>query len=153
MIGATKSPVEITALLPHRGEALFIDQVTLALSHASGQACWSEDHPHLRGHFPGLPLVPGVFLIEAIAQLAGLVIATRDASGRPLLGVLAGIKRALFHRPVKPAQRITFEVDVSEVMAGGFHVARGIGHDHERRKVVTAEVTIAVINPASVRGN
>mgnify|MGYP001606289747 CR=1 FL=1 len=62
---------DICLLLPHRDHALFLLDAVVEGPHVTGTACWADSHPHLTGHFPGLPIVPGVFLIEAAAQLGG----------------------------------------------------------------------------------
>lgn len=70
-------PIELDAdgvyqLLPHRGDMQLIQRLTvLDHDHYQASARWSADGAILRGHFPGLPLVPGVMLVELVAQVAG----------------------------------------------------------------------------------
>ncbi len=137
------SRAEIEELLPHRGAALFLVAAEVDGLRAAGEAVWNADHPHILGHFPGLPLIPGIFLIEAAAQLAGVALAVqpRDAGGEQPLGVLAGVRRALFHRPVRPGQPVHFEVALSAPI-GGLLRALAQGRDSQGRKTATLELAI-----------
>ena len=104
---------EIAALLPHRYPFQFIDRVLefedgariVALKNVS------INEPFFRGHFPEQPLMPGVLICEALAQ-AGALLAHRStdgvASGR--VGVLAGLDRVRFRRPVLPGDQLHLEV-------------------------------------------
>jgi len=101
----------IEQVLPHRGEALFIRQLTvLAHDHYQGEACWEPSLAILQGHFPGMPLVPGVLLVEAMAQLAGAGMLVGDDHARSLgpayIGVLAGIRKCSFKQPVLPGETV-----------------------------------------------
>ncbi|WP_211440663.1 3-hydroxyacyl-ACP dehydratase FabZ family protein [Collimonas humicola] len=134
---------EIEALLPHRSHALFIADAVVDGAQVSGHAGWEVSHPHLSGHFPGNPIVPGVFLIEAGAQLAGVWIAAgnRQQAG---LGMLAGVKRVLIHKPVVPGDRLSFELTVSHVSANFFDAA-GVAVFADGAKAITLRITIAVL--------
>lgn len=105
----------IQRVLPHRGDILFIKRVTvLASNRYVGCAMWSRDLPILQGHFPGMPLVPGVLLVEAVAQVAGAGMLVGDAHARSMgegyLGMLAGIRKCSFKRPVRADEWVTIEV-------------------------------------------
>ena len=80
---------EALALLPHGAEFRFIERLLELEPGCSGTAIYTVrgDEPFLRGHFPGQPLFPGVLLVEAAAQLAGIV-----AQSDPMLGPLPGLK-------------------------------------------------------------
>jgi len=145
----TFSRTEIEELLPHRGHALFLTEARVNGTQVHGKAVWESAHPHLEGHFPELPLVPGVFLIEAAAQLAGVALAIQNTQDKQFLGVLAGVRKALIHRPVHPGNPISFEVKVSPSPVGSFLTASGVGHDSGGNKVVTVELTIGVIERAA----
>ena len=104
---------EIAALLPHRFPFQFIDRVLefedgariVALKNVS------INEPFFRGHFPEQPLMPGVLICEALAQ-AGALLAHRstDGVGPGRVGVLAGLDRVRFRRPVLPGDQLHLEV-------------------------------------------
>jgi beta-hydroxyacyl-ACP dehydratase FabZ len=106
---------EIAALLPHRFPFQFIDRVLefddgvriVALKNVS------INEPFFRGHFPEQPLMPGVLICEALAQ-AGALLAHRSTDGVApgRVGVLAGLDRARFRRPVLPGDQLHLEVVV-----------------------------------------
>jgi beta-hydroxyacyl-ACP dehydratase FabZ len=104
---------EIAALLPHRFPFQFVDRVLefedgvriVALKNVS------INEPFFRGHFPEQPLMPGVLICEALAQ-AGALLAHRstDGVGPGKVGVLAGLDRVRFRRPVLPGDQLHLEV-------------------------------------------
>jgi len=104
---------EIAALLPHRFPFQFIDRVLafedgvriVALKNVS------INEPFFRGHFPEQPLMPGVLICEALAQ-AGALLAHRstDGMGTGRVGVLAGLDRVRFRRPVVPGDQLHLDV-------------------------------------------
>lgn len=105
--------LEVAALLPHRFPFQFVDRVLeledgvriLALKNVS------LNEPHFRGHFPDLPVMPGVLICEALAQAGGLLIyRSKDAVPPDTLLALAGIERARFRRPVLPGDQLHLDV-------------------------------------------
>jgi 3-hydroxyacyl-[acyl-carrier-protein] dehydratase len=107
-----KDPLtEALALLPHGSEFRFVDRL---LSLEPGQAASGEyavrgDEPFLRGHFPGEPLFPGVLLVEAAAQLAGIV-AQSDPRIPPMPGLkLTALRNAKILGTARPGETIRIE--------------------------------------------
>ena len=105
----------ILDLLPHRYPFLLVDRV---LSHddvrltAIKNVTYNE--PYFPGHFPGLPTMPGVIMLEALAQTCGLL-AVLKSGLRPESGLIlyfAGIDHARFKRPVVPGDQLTFHVEL-----------------------------------------
>ena len=105
----------IESLLPHRGDIFACQHLLVHGPHDfTGTASWSLENNFIRGHFPGLPVVPGVLLIEAMAQLAGAGMLSGDPYVRSLpgnqIGVLASIRRCAFTYPVVPQSMVEFEI-------------------------------------------
>lgn len=97
--------------LPHREPFLFIDEVT-ALEEgvrAAGVKIFDPAEPMFRGHFPGDPIVPGVILTEALAQLAGIAARVSGADGF----LLSAIRSMKFPAAARPGERIELEVVVA----------------------------------------
>lgn len=84
---------------------------------ARGHADITPDVDYFREHFPGYPVVPGVLIVESLAQVGGrLLQATVRARGsNPVLPVLAQIDRAQFHRAVRPGSRLDLEANITWV--------------------------------------
>jgi 3-hydroxyacyl-[acyl-carrier-protein] dehydratase len=104
--------LDIERLLPHRDSSLYLYQADVEELSATGLAKWGMDHPVIIGHFPGYLMVPGMCLIEAAAQLGGLIIASQQNSLKEI-GVLAGVKKVLLQRPVLPDQIVKFIVTIT----------------------------------------
>jgi 3-hydroxyacyl-[acyl-carrier-protein] dehydratase len=75
------------------------------------------DDDYFRDHFPGYPVVPGVLLLESMAQLGGRLIqvSVREASRREVLPMLTMVERAQFRRPVRPGDRLDLAVEVTSL--------------------------------------
>jgi beta-hydroxyacyl-ACP dehydratase FabZ len=102
----------IEAILPHRAPFLMIDHVELVEpDRIVARKTVAADEPLLRGHFPGHPIMPGVLIIEALAQ-AGALLAARQSSFDPLRQVmyLMTIDKAKFRKPVLPGDVLRLEV-------------------------------------------
>lgn len=142
---------DIQRLLPHRGAALFLDEAEVFGSSARGSACWRGEHPHLQGHFPGQPVVPGVYLLEAAAQLAGVAaLAGDEAASQGRTGVLAAVRKSLFHRLVRPGERVHYTLDVRTVSQGAMVQASGSASVAEH-KVLTVELTVALVAASALQ--
>jgi 3-hydroxyacyl-[acyl-carrier-protein] dehydratase len=70
------------------------------------------NEPFFQGHFPNMPIMPGVLIVEAIAQTGGALLLTEVANRDEMLMVFTGIERAKFRRPVVPGDQLRIEVEV-----------------------------------------
>jgi 3-hydroxyacyl-[acyl-carrier-protein] dehydratase len=107
------------ACLPHGPEFRFVDRLLTLTPGLSGSGLYQVrgDEPFLRGHFPGNPLFPGVLLVEAAAQLAG-VVAQSDPKIAPLKGLkLAALRNVKISGTASPGQNIRLEARVTGRLA------------------------------------
>jgi 3-hydroxyacyl-[acyl-carrier-protein] dehydratase len=139
--------IEIMRYLPHRYPMLLIDRVTSFVPKTSirGYKNVTMNEPYFPGHFPGYPVMPGVLIIEALAQLAS-ILAWRTAGRMPGDGALlffAGIDGARFRRRVHPGDQLMLEADLQ-------HQVRGVGM-HAVRALVDGEIVAAATLMAAIR--
>ncbi|MEX5216641.1 MAG: 3-hydroxyacyl-ACP dehydratase FabZ [Nitrospiraceae bacterium] len=105
---------QIQALLPHRYPFLFVDQIRELEPDRRivGIKNVTINEPFFQGHFPGRPVMPGVLIIEAMAQVGGvLAFKSLGHVARPVV-YLTGVDQAKFRKPVVPGNQLRFEVDV-----------------------------------------
>src|SRR5215469_5897326 len=105
---------EIQRILPHRYPFLLIDRVIDMTRRERIVAIKNVtiNEPFFQGHFPNLPIMPGVLIVEAIAQAGGALLLTEVEDRDQKLMVFTGIERARFRRPVLPGDQVRIEVDV-----------------------------------------
>ncbi len=105
---------EILGFLPHRYPFLLIDRIVefepqkrlVAIKNVT------INEPFFQGHFPGHPIMPGVLVIEAMAQAGGIIMMREIPDRDKKLLVFTGIEEAKFRRPVTPGDQLRIEVDV-----------------------------------------
>ena len=127
---------EIMEYLPHRYPFLLVDRVFECDGRhfIRGMKNVTVNEPFFQGHFPGFPLMPGVLVVEALAQVAS-ILAWRIAGAKPggeLLIYFAGIDNARFRRQVQPGDTLLLEARVNRMI-------RGVGK-FEVRALVDGEV-------------
>ncbi|HEX5693615.1 MAG TPA: 3-hydroxyacyl-ACP dehydratase FabZ, partial [Arenimonas sp.] len=119
-----KLPVDVACilhLLPHRYPFLLIDRVVELEAHQRIRAIKNVtfNEPYFQGHFPGRPVMPGVLVIEAMAQAGGLLTQLslpRDAIGEGKLFYLVKVDNARFNRMVVPGDQLDIEVELKRTI-------------------------------------
>mgnify|MGYP001194102576 FL=1 len=114
--------LEITNLLPHRYPFLLVDKIIefeknksiLAIKHVS------FNEPFFNGHFPGYPVMPGVLILEALAQASGLLVFKTPSLCPPneSLYLFVGIDKARFKKPVIPGDQLKLKVEMKKSKQG-----------------------------------
>jgi len=111
---AVMEQAEIQSLLPHRYPFLLVDRIHELDPDRRivGMKNVTINEPFFQGHFPGRPVMPGVLIIEAMAQVGGiLAFKSLGNVARPVV-YLTGVDNAKFRRPVVPGDQIRFEIDL-----------------------------------------
>ncbi|MDQ3995050.1 MAG: 3-hydroxyacyl-ACP dehydratase FabZ [Actinomycetota bacterium] len=107
---------EIEEIIPHRDPFLLLDEVTVIEPgvRVVARKRVREDEWYLRGHFPGRPIMPGVLMVEALAQ-AGAVAVLAEEENRGKLALFAGIEDVRFKRIVGPGDELELTCEVERV--------------------------------------
>ena len=105
---------EIKNLLPHREPFLFVDKCEIIEVGIKGVGYrkFLPNEFFFKGHFPNLPIVPGVILIEALAQTAGVVVSKAFENEKDKSVLFMSVSDAKFRKPVFPKDEISFEVEI-----------------------------------------
>ena len=104
---------EINNLIPHRSPFLFIDECEILEKGKKGIASrvFKDDEYFFQGHFPGNPIVPGVIIVEALAQTAGVIVSASLTEYNEKSVLFTSINKVKFRKPVLPNEKIIFEVN------------------------------------------
>ena len=136
---------EILELLPHRYPILLIDRVLeVGEGMAVAEKLVSANEPFLQGHFPGRPIMPGVLIVEAMAQTSALCICYNEPRARERGLVLAGISKARFRRPVLPGDVLTVRIEQKR-RRGDLFVVDGVAQV-EGELAAEAELIASVVD-------
>ena len=104
---------EILAVMPHRYPFLLIDRV-LEMDESKIRAVKNVtiNEPHFLGHFPGVPVMPGVLIVEAMAQAGAFLLFSQVEDRDDKLIYFTGIDKCRFRKPVVPGDQLLFEVEL-----------------------------------------
>ena len=140
---AIYTTAEIMNIIPHRHPFLLIDTIEeLEVGvKAIGKKCVSANEPYFAGHFPGNPVMPGVLIIEALAQVGAVAMLDMpECKGKT--AYFAGIDKARFRQKVVPGDVLMLETTITKVKG-----PIGIGHavaTVNGKKVAEADLTFAI---------
>ena len=104
--------LEIENLIPHRHPFLFVDKCEIIKSgeHGISHRLFNDNEYFFKGHFPGNPIVPGVIIVEAMAQTAGIVVSYKLKEFKDKSVLFMSVNKAKFRKPILPNDNIAFEV-------------------------------------------
>lgn len=134
---------EIMEIIPHRQPFLLVDTIEeLELGkRAVGKKCVTYNEPYFAGHFPQEPIMPGVLIIEALAQV-GAVISLSMPENKGKLAIFGGIDKARFRRKVVPGDVLTLEVELIR-QKGPIAIAKAVA-SVDGKVAASAELTVAI---------
>lgn len=117
---------QLQAILPHRYPFLLVDRIVELEEgkRAVGFKNVTINEAFFKGHFPQYPVMPGVLIVEALAQVSAVIMLTK-AGNEGRLGLLAGIDHCRFKKQVKPGDQLHLEVEITRVK-GAVGKGRGI---------------------------
>lgn len=134
---------EIKQIIPHRDPFLFIDEIIelKSLKYAVGIKHVTKDEFYFKGHFPNKPVVPGVILVESLAQV-GAVILLSDETYKGKIAYFTGIKSAKFRKSVLPGDTLILKCELTRIKGTfGFGKAEAYVGDN---LVCEVEISFAV---------
>ena len=135
---------EIREILPHRYPFLLLDRIDEYEpgKYARGIKCVTANEPFFQGHFPEYMVMPGVLIVEALAQTGGIAILS-EPENRGKIALLGGIKEARFRAPVVPGDVLTLECKLTRRHGNiGFASAEAtVGG----KKICTTELSFAIL--------
>ena len=106
----------IRDILPHRYPMLLVDRIVeMEEDRIVGIKNVTANEPFFMGHFPDYPVMPGVMIVEAMAQVAGVLVLSRIPDRKSKLVLLASIDQAKFRKPVLPGDQLRIEMKVIKI--------------------------------------
>ena len=102
----------IKKIIPHREPFLFVDSINIIEKGVEGVGCvvFKKESYFFEGHFPNNPIVPGVIIVEAMAQTAGIVFSYKLKEFKEKSVLFMSVNKAKFRKPILPNEKVSFEV-------------------------------------------
>ena len=125
--GIVLTTAQIQGLIPHRWPFLMVDRIVQedrSRGYIRGEKAVTATEWYFQGHFPGLPVMPGVLQVEALAQTMAVYVAREPGFG-DRIGLFAGIEECRFKRIVQPGDRLSLEITM-EKLGRRFGKGRGV---------------------------
>lgn len=134
---------EIEAIIPHRDPFLLLDEVIEleTMKHATALKYVSADEYYFKGHFPQKPVMPGVLVVEALAQ-AGAVVILSDPKYQGKIAYFTGLKRVKWRKSVFPGDTLVLKVEITKIH-GAFGAGSGKAYVNEHL-VCEADIMFAI---------
>ena len=131
-------------IIPHRQPVLLVDraQILEPGKKAVGYKAVTYNEPFFAGHFPGEPVMPGVLIIEAMAQVGAIVILSQDEM-KGKLAFFGGINKAKFRQKVVPGTMLRMEVEIIK-QKGPIGIGAAKAYNQDDKLVAEAELTFAI---------
>ncbi|MBN6205348.1 3-hydroxyacyl-ACP dehydratase FabZ [Ralstonia pickettii] len=134
---------EIKAIIPHRYPFLLVDKIIEIdeAKRAVGLKNVSINEPFFQGHFPDYPVMPGVLIVEAMAQVGAIAVLNMEEN-KGKIGFLAGLDKCRFKRQVKPGDQLRLEVEITRMKGP---IGKGKGRATvDGELACEAEITFAI---------
>ena len=138
-----KNVVEIMAVIPHRYPFLLLDSVEIIEpgKNAEGIKNVTINEPFFQGHFPQEPVMPGVLILEALAQV-GAVLLLNEAAFKGKTAYFAGVNQARFRRKVVPGDVLKLEIEITKLRSS-IGVGKGVATVNGE-KAAEAEIMFSI---------
>ncbi|HBQ97358.1 3-hydroxyacyl-ACP dehydratase FabZ [Roseofilum reptotaenium CS-1145] len=143
---------EIQKIIPHRYPFALVDRI---IAYEPGKSAVglkniTFNEPQFQGHFPGRPIMPGVLMVEAMAQVGGIVVVQMDNFPSGLFA-FAGIDKVKFRRPVVPGDQLIITAEITKAMPKrGFVMMKGTievnGQEVNGKPIVEGELKFAILS-------
>jgi len=140
---------KIIDLLPHRYPFLLVDRIIefdVEAGTIIGQKNVTMNETFFQGHFPGAPLMPGVLILEALAQTGGILVRLRD--DRDKVAILLSVNNAKFRRPVTPGDVLMLHARLLRLSSKGGKVAAQAFVDE--KVAAEAEISFAIVDKEQI---
>jgi len=138
--------LEIQKVLPHRYPFLLVDRIVdlVPMKRVVGIKNVTMNEPFFQGHFPGYPVMPGVLILEAMAQTGGFLLLNTENDPSGKLVYFTGINKVKFRKPVVPGDQLRFEVEFLKLRRNICKM-KGLAFVDDKM-VCEAELTAAIVD-------